>query len=36
MYEARQETRRTEIECRSANIIAAALARYIDSVHRSP
>jgi hypothetical protein len=36
MYEARQETRRTEIECHSASTIAAALARYIDNTHRSP
>jgi len=33
MYEARQETKRTEIECYSANTIAAAAARYIDSTH---
>jgi hypothetical protein len=36
MYEARQETRRTEIECHSASTIAAALARYIDSSQRPP
>jgi cell division protein FtsL len=36
MYEARQETRRREIECRSADTIAAALAGYIDSMHRPP
>lgn len=33
MYEARQETKRTEIECYSANTMAAAAARYIDSTH---
>ena len=36
MYEAWQETRRTEIECRSADTIAAALARYIDNTYRPP
>lgn len=33
MYEARQETRRTEIEHRSANTLAAALARCLDDAH---
>lgn len=33
MYEARQETLRKEIECRSADAIAAALARCMDDAH---
>jgi len=33
MYEARQQTRRKEIECRSADTLAAALARCIDDAH---
>jgi hypothetical protein len=33
MYEARQETRRKEIERRSANTLAAAFARCIDDSH---
>ena len=33
MYEARQRTKRTEIECYSVNVIAAATARYIDSTY---
>jgi hypothetical protein len=36
MYEARQETMRAEIEHRSTNTIAAALARYIDSTTGQP
>jgi hypothetical protein len=35
MYEARQETKRTEIECRSADTIAAALSRCMDRTHRA-
>jgi hypothetical protein len=33
MYEARQETRRREIECHSVDAIADALARCIDATH---
>lgn len=33
MYEARQETRRKEIECRASDTLADALARCIDDVH---
>jgi hypothetical protein len=33
MYQARQETRRKEIEHRSADTLAAALARCIDDAH---
>jgi hypothetical protein len=36
MYEARQETRRTEIQRRGANTIAAAVSRYIDGTHQPP
>ena len=36
MYEARQETRRREIECRSTDALAAALARCIDDAHARP
>ena len=36
MYEARQETRRTEIQRRGANTIAAAMSRYIDRTHQPP
>jgi hypothetical protein len=35
MYEARQQTKRTAIECRGANTIAAALSRHIDRTHRA-
>jgi hypothetical protein len=35
MYEARQETKRTEIEYRSADTIAAALSRCVDRTHRA-
>lgn len=33
MYQARQETRRREIECRGADVLADALARCIDDTH---
>jgi hypothetical protein len=33
MYEARQETRRKEIECRASDALAEALARCIDDAH---
>jgi hypothetical protein len=33
MYQARQETRRREIECRRADMLADALARCIDDAH---
>lgn len=36
LYQARQQTRRTEIEWHGANTIAAALARYIDNACRPP
>ena len=36
MYEARQETRRREIECRSTEALAAALARCMDDAHARP
>jgi hypothetical protein len=36
MYQARQETRRKEIECHPANTLADALARSIDDTHSSP
>lgn len=36
IYETLQETKRMEIECYSANTIAAAAARYIDSTHEHP
>jgi hypothetical protein len=36
MYQARQETRRKEIECHPANTLADALARSLDDTHASP
>lgn len=33
MYQAQQETRRKEVECRAADTLAAALARCIDDAH---
>jgi len=36
MYQARQETRRKEIECHPANTLADALARSLDDAHTSP
>jgi hypothetical protein len=36
MYQARQETRRKEIECHPANTLADALARSLDDAHVSP
>jgi hypothetical protein len=36
MYQARQETRRKEIECHPANTLADALARNLDDAHTSP
>jgi hypothetical protein len=36
MYQARQETRRKEIECHPASTLADALARSIDDAHTNP
>ena len=36
MYEAQQETRRKEIECRSTETLAAAVARCLDDAHARP
>jgi hypothetical protein len=36
IYQARQETRRKEIECHPASTLADALARSIDDAHTSP
>ena len=36
MYEARQETRRKEIECRSTDTLIQALTRCMDDAHAYP